>query len=33
MTEDEKIVFTYELKPGKVEQSFGINVARVVGID
>jgi len=29
---DEKIIFLYKLKDGRSEQSFGINVAKVVKI-
>ena len=29
---NEKIVFLYKLKDGRAEQSFGLNVARVVKI-
>ena len=29
---DDQIVFLYKLKDGRAEQSFGFNVAKVVGI-
>lgn len=29
----EKVIFLYKLKPGSCHSSFGINVAKVVGID
>ena len=32
MVANEKIVFLYKLKDGRAEQSFGLNVARVVKI-
>jgi DNA mismatch repair ATPase MutS len=32
MVSDERIIFLYKLKDGRAEQSFGLNVAKVVKI-